>query len=210
MAANILAGISRPALGNRSDPANARTKTLRALLREQTHAAHTLLETTPLMRAMASGAPSVDEYRGYLAHQYQLHAALETVLAQWVSPEWHRVRLAKADWLRGDLVAMGGSTDYCKVEIPTVGSTTDAMGVLYVIEGGTLGLQVLCKRMPGDHPALRGAGRFMRSYGTETGRNWAAFVAHLEDLPEASWPEAVDAGGRTFAAFQRVFQECPH
>ena len=183
---------------------------LRTLMRQHTTAAHELLEGTPLMRAFATGAPSAAEYRDYLIRQLQLHEPLEAALAKWVPPEWNPLRLVKAGWLLGDLLALGAAANQRHAEIPAVSSIAEALGMLYVIEGGTLGLQAVRKRFGRHHPALNAAGRFLSGYGPDTGRHWIAFIARLETLPAPAWPQAIDAAGRTFAAFHRHFQEPMH
>lgn len=174
---------------------------LRNLLHERTAPDHQALEDTPVMRAFAGGHPSVPEYLDYLARQHRLHAPLERALAAWLPPDWVAQRLRKAAWLRRDLRALGVPDDAAEAEITPVASWAEALGVLYVLEGGTLGLQVVRKRLQADHPALHAAGRFMVGYGPDTGRQWRAFVQVLEQLPPAQWPAAVGAARSTFASF---------
>jgi heme oxygenase len=187
--------------------AGAAVLTLRTRMREHTAQAHELLEATPLMRALAGGTPSVGEYRDYLARQFRLHAPFESALTTWVPPDWAKHRLVKAQWLRSDLLATGGGVDDRHVEVPAVASAADALGVLYVLEGGTLGMQAVRKRFQQDHPALNSGGRFMRGYGPDTSRFWRAFVDQLELLPTQAWRQATDAASGAFAAFHRLFQE---
>jgi heme oxygenase len=180
------------------------TPSLRTLVRERTASAHEALEILPLMRTIASGVPSLPDYRRYLALQWRLHAPLEAALPQWVPESWRALRLVKAGWLLSDLQALGALRP-APGEAADIGSAAQALGILYVLEGGTLGLQVVAQRMRCDHPARATAFRFMTGYGSETGSNWRRFIARLEELPQAQWPRALDAACDTFAAFQRQF-----
>jgi heme oxygenase len=162
------------------------------------------------MRAFATGSPTVTAYRDYLARQRQLHAPLEGALRAWLPPDWAALRLLKTQWLGSDLAALGTAPAERPVAVPAVGSWAQALGVLYVIEGGTLGLQVVGKRLAQDHPALGSAGRFMHGYGTDTGRHWRAFIAALDTLPASEWPSATRAAIATFEAFLRHFSEPDH
>jgi heme oxygenase len=185
---------------------------LRNLLHERTAPDHRALEATPVMRAFAGGKPSVPGYLDYLARQHRLHAPLERALAAWLPPDWAGQRLRKAAWLRSDLRALGAPDDEAEAEVTPVASWAEALGVLYVLEGGTLGLQVVRKRLRADHPALHAAGRFMLGYGADTGRHWRAFVQVLEELPPALWPVAVEAARSTFASFLDLYADelaCP-
>jgi len=181
---------------------------LRSVLREHTAPAHNLLEASPLMQALSSGAPSAGEWRAYLVGQWRLHAPLEEALRQWVTPEWCRLRLVKSQWLRSDLLALGADTDSRRIDTPAVSSLAEALGVLYVLEGSTLGLQVLRQRFE-DPLAPAAASRFVRGDGANTGRFWRLFIDRLETLPTDAWPQAVGAASATFAAFQRLFAQRP-
>lgn len=181
--------------------------TLRALMRERTAAAHQLLEATPVMRSFAGGNATLCDYRIYLRRQFRLHASLEPDVGPWVPHGWKQDRLVKVEWLLDDLHAVGAETDYRPIKRPAITSTAEALGTLYVLEGGTLGLQVLRKRLHPDHPALHGAGRFMRGYELNTGRNFREFIDRLETLPASQWPPAIAAAIATFSAFQRVYAE---
>jgi heme oxygenase (biliverdin-IX-beta and delta-forming) len=181
--------------------------TLRASLKEATASAHSELEATPIMRAFASGLPSAANYCEYLARQWQLHVPLEDALRAWLPADWSALRLRKAQWLHDDLRALGTVPEDRPAKVPHVGSWAQALGVLYVMEGGTLGLQVLGKRLSEDHPALGAAGRFMHGYGAETGRHWRAFIGTLDTLPANEWHAAAQAADATFLSFIRHFSQ---
>ena len=178
---------------------------LRDLVRQETRPAHEALEATSLMQAFSSGAFSAAQYRHYLGLQLSLHAPLEVALAAWWPTADAALRLCKSDWLRADLAQLGG-TPSAATALPTIRSQAQAMGVMYVLEGGTLGLQVVRKRLQHAHPALQGADRFLRGYGADTGLRWRNFVAALDALPAAQWPAATAAACATFAAFQSEFE----
>ena len=190
---------------------------LRDLLRQRTRAAHDALEATATMRAFATGSLTARQYRDYLTRQLQLHAPLEAALSRWVPAGFAELRLRKSEWLRADLQTLGGPAIDAPARVPPITSSAQAWGVLYVLEGGTLGLQVVRKRFQADqqadqhadHPALQGAGRFLHGYGADTGRHWRVFVAALEALPESQWPGTVAAACATFTAFHDRFADAP-
>jgi heme oxygenase len=182
---------------------------LRNLLHERTAPDHQALEATPVMRAFSGGNPSIGEYVDYLSRQRSLHAPLEAALSRWLPPDWVDLRLRKSSWLLHDLRMLGAPGDAPDVEVPSIGSWAEALGVLYVLEGGTLGLQVVRKRLQADHPALHAAGSFLHGYGPDTGRHWRGFVQVLEELPPAEWPAAVGAARSTFASFLNLYGDAP-
>jgi heme oxygenase len=184
-----------------------RRSSLRDLLRTGTAAAHADLENTPLMRAFALGDPAPDEYRDYLVRQLRLHRGLESSLHNQVPDDWSRLRLSKSAWLEADLRALDAPCDARAAAVPAVQSWAEALGAMYVIEGSTLGLQMVRKRLRPDHPAAQAAGRFVAGYGAESAHHWRAFVAALECLPERDWTVATTAARATFDSFHRVFSE---
>lgn len=178
---------------------------LRDFVRQETRSAHEALETTALMLAFSNGAFSAAQYRRYLGLQLRLHAPLEAGLAAWQPTADAALRLCKSDWLRADLSALGEPPVDAIAPTPPITSQAQAMGVMYVLEGGTLGLQVVRKRLQDAHPVLHGADRFLRGYGAATGPLWRRFVVALDALPTAQWPAATSAACATFAAFHAAF-----
>jgi heme oxygenase len=179
--------------------------TLRDLLKERTAGAHHALEQLPLMRALSEGHLSNDAYAEYLRRQAQLHAPLEAAIRPWAPAVWQRLRLVKTAWLNADLQALGMAGAGPAAQVPPVQSYPQALGVMYVLEGSTLGLQVVLRRMLPDHVAWSTAGTFMRGYRSETGSFWRSFVADLDALPLADWPPVAAAALATFAAFHQRF-----
>jgi heme oxygenase len=121
----------------------------------------------------------------------------------------------KCAWLEADLLYLGidpGSVAGLQtcLNLPAVGNVNDGLGVLYVLEGSTLGGQVILR-------ALRAAlnispmagGQFFASHDKATGAMWRSYLDTLEDVGAA--PDAADAiesaALATFAAFDRWFDE---
>ena len=184
---------------------------LRDLLRARTADGHAALEATPLMRAFASGIGDSRYAHDYLSRQYRLHRACETALAPSIPADVAVVRLAKCDWLAEDLRQFDQVPAGPAVAVPAVDSWASALGMLYVIEGSTLGLQKVRR----DVLATGSAGwlvasRFVRGYGDATATHWREFIRLLEALPARHWSDAVDAAMGTFAAFLDTFQETTH
>ena len=181
---------------------------LRDLLRARTADQHAALEATSLMRAFAAGTGDLGYAREYLSRQYRIHHACETKLARVLPPDLAVARLAKCDWLADDLQRLDGRPDGRAVAVPAVGNWASALGMLYVIEGSTLGLQKIRR----DHAAAGSTGwvassRFVRGYGDATAARWREFLRLVEAVPPERWPDAVAAAAGTFAAFLDAFQE---
>ena len=184
---------------------------LQQAIRNRTAVTHAALERTPLMSSFRAESLSVRAYGLYLQLQWQLHASLEPAIAPWLSAEWAGPRLRKCEWLLQDLQILGLAPAEPMATPYRVASRTEAMGVLYVLEGSTLGLQVVRKQLQDEHLALQHAGRFMLGYGPETGRHWRDFLAQLESIDEGEWPLAEAAACATFDYFLQAFSRarCP-
>lgn len=160
------------------------------------------------MRAFAAGTGDLGYAREYLSRQYRIHHACETKLARVLPPDLAVARLAKCDWLADDLQRLDGRPDGRAVAVPAVGNWASALGMLYVIEGSTLGLQKVRR----DFAAAGATGwqvasRFVRGYGDAAAARWREFLRLLEALPAEHWPAAIAAATGTFAAFLDTFQD---
>lgn len=184
---------------------------LRDLLRTSTADQHAALEATPVMRAFADGATDARVARAYLTRQERLHRALERTLAPHLTPRESQLRLQRSTWLADDLHALGIAPDAREPSVPAVTDRAGALGVLYVLEGSTLGLRMVRNRL--RHAGSAGwpmQSRFVLGYGDASGRHWQSFLAELESLPESEWPAAVAAAQATFRAFLAAFAESDH
>lgn len=147
-------------------------------------------------------------YADYLRRQWQLHAVMEAALAPWVPPDWVRLRLVKASWLAQDLAALGSTLPPPRKPVwPEPTQASKALGALYVLEGATLGVQVVARRAPG---VTAGARRFLDGYGPHTGAAWREFLSVLESTPADAHASLCRAAVETFDAFLVLFSEAVH
>lgn len=148
-------------------------------------------------------------YHGFYA---PLEAALRA--SSWLPGGFDRQRLSKAAILADDLRALGlpdmasTSLPHC-AELPAIDSPAACLGVLYVIEGATLGGQVLRREIHArlGLDASNGAA-FLDVYGADTGRHWRAFLSCLcsRTLDAAERTAVVTAAQQTFRCFERWLQ----
>lgn len=86
-----------------------------------------------------------EDYRYWLERLYGLHAGFEAAIEPWAATldiDWASRR--KAAWLRRDLLSLGRSEAELdgialREALPQLASLGRAFGVLYVLEGSTLG-----------------------------------------------------------------------
>ena len=180
-----------------------------ARLRAETRRQHAAVEST-----LAFLVPGVRPaaYRAFLARWHGFHRAAEPRLDAW------HVRARLLDWpprrklrlLENDLRALGVDEEQvlrlpvCP-DVPAVDGTATALGMLYVVEGATLGGAVLRRRLTGGRIPADAFG-FLSSYGDEVGPRWrgyrAATAGWVDKHPEDE-DRVVAAARRTFDVLTR-------
>ncbi|RMM39673.1 Heme oxygenase [Pseudomonas syringae pv. aptata] len=178
-------------------------------LRAETRPLHVKLE-----KRMPFFSPALDHalYLRLLQAYYGFYAPLEAILhgSALIPAELIPVERVKTPVLVEDLRALGlsdhdiGQLPRCE-RLPTVDSAGACLGVMYVLEGATLGGQVLRReinrRLGLDEQ--RGTA-FLDVYGALTGPRWKAFLNHLDDVPRevVLIDAAAFAAHSTFACFE--------
>jgi heme oxygenase len=181
------------------------------LIRATTTSAHQALEA-----ALAIARPDAgdDTYTRYLEAWLGVLEPLEEPL--WASPWPAEVdpsgRAGKAEWVKADLAVRGRSERDLRAiprqrSLPPLASEPERFGVAYVIEGSSLGGQVLLRRLL---PRLETkAARFLEGYRREASAKWRAFVSalgvSLRDPRDAE--AAAESARATFAGIHAWFAQ---
>ena len=150
------------------------------LLRERTGALHERVERSTDLLSRCRG---VATYRKCLGQMLGFYRPFEEALAgfDWSSLSLDYSERRKAAWLRADLRALG--MPVCEINdlpdcqnLPRPMSLAGAIGCLYVLEGATLGGQIISRHV---HQQLSvgedNGGSFFCAYGTRLGPMWKAF-----------------------------------
>ncbi|MBH3413787.1 biliverdin-producing heme oxygenase [Pseudomonas putida] len=169
-------------------------------LREGTRDCHKSLEAR-----LPFFSPSFDsaDYRRLLQAYYGFHLPLEHCLSDYQGRERH-----KAPTLVRDLLALGlseadiGALPLCQA-LPAIRDEASALGVMYVLEGSTLGGQVLKRAMAERLGIGHDSGAaFLDVYGERTGSYWRSFLERLDRAPAAEQAVTVQAAIDTFTRFE--------
>ena len=154
-------------------------------LKQATQTRHAALESRSILLD-----PSLTRtaYRNCLRRFFGYYAPLELLLlgtstlsdAGLAHPAWQ-----KAPLLAQDLLSLGDTPDQlarapkCQ-SLPNLSTVARVLGCLYVIEGATLGGQIVTKHL-GASLAItpQSGGAFFRGYGEHTGSRWKSFGTHL-------------------------------
>ena len=176
-------------------------------LKAETAAEHAALEKEmmPLLRE----AVNAQSYTQLLQGMYRFLALLEAGAHQSAPksllPDLDRRR--GMSWMAEDLNALGTMPLFVdEKEVPQITSVNDVWGALYLLEGSTLGGQIITKILQKKLPQEVQKLAYFGGYGAETGAMWNAFKEHLDAYGEAN-PEAQDAviafSRKAFSHFQK-------
>jgi heme oxygenase len=163
-----------------------------ARLKRETAQLHALLDgmVEPMLADVA-------RYRRLLAGLRDAYRPIEGELTRH-APSLARsgydlVERSKLGWLDRDLTALGSLRPGAIQIGYSLPDSTAAFGAIYVIEGATLGGQVISRQViPALALSREGGCRFFSGYGVDTGERWretrASIAAHLAtvDAPEAA------------------------
>jgi heme oxygenase len=196
--------------------------TIMARLRAETRAQHDATEAIPFSAAIVTGSLPLASYAAQLAAYVPVHASLERALAATGHPALRRVwepGMRRVDLLHADLAALGfsetdlpattraASTDLARWVEDTARTTPVALlGILYVLEGSTLGGAVLRRHLAAAYALTDEGLRYYSPYGTHPKPHWVAFSARMNalDLFDAEADAIVDAARATFDGIGRI------
>lgn len=164
------------------------TESLRHLLRRSTHAEHAQLNRHPLLAGITQAGYPLEHYRLLLASYMALYKSLEQGIGRFFqSPTTRFVYTPKLPWLLEDLQYFGDAPDEAASagQAPRVLFAIDTLGqllgVLYAVEGATLGGQLIASQLAIHLGLKANAGaRFFNGYGLQTAQQWEQFLAYLE------------------------------
>lgn len=185
---------------------------LRDQLRLHTQAQHQRIEAA---LDLPASIRNHDDYARLLGAFYGFYVPLEAaLLAHEAALSDVGVKLSarrKAHILRADFESLRaggaviGEPALCPSP-PALSTWRHALGSLYVMEGSTLGGQVIARQLR-RHLDLQAALplRFFSGYGAKTGTMWQAFVACLNELnlPAEDTADVLQGARETFEALER-------
>ncbi len=187
---------------------------LREHLRLVTRDAHLRLEAVVDFDGRLT---SLEVYRCFLEDFLRFVSPLEAVLGaldlKKLGIDYQLRR--KLIWIEADLKDLGHTSESLETlpafgDLPQLSEPVEALGAMYVLEGSSLGRQVMLTKLA-ERLNIRPdwAGHFFSGYGKETGAMWRSFVNALNEAGRS--PEAArlieTAALASFAAFEKCLAE---
>ncbi|MDN3581644.1 biliverdin-producing heme oxygenase [Mucilaginibacter flavus] len=179
---------------------------LHETLKQATKHQHDQLEQLMFVGQIIDGSLTIDEYKKILTTNYLTHARTEELLHNSLSTELQEKLDIKN---RAKLEALKKDLEEAKITVPPIEPETDfldldsdaaILGSLYVMEGATLGGNVIVKRLKTNlHLAPYNLNfYYYQVYGDKLIDNWKQFVAVLNTAAESEYDAAVDSANAMF------------
>ena len=164
------------------------------LLRKETRPFHDAVEQNSFNLALTSGNPTAADTAQFLAKMYGFVQPYEAELrahAAAFGPEWQLDQRYRAPLILEDLPRLGyaGTPPLCPA-LPPLDTRAQLLGAMYVLEGSTLGGQVIARQL--DKAGIR-AHAFFTGRAERTGPLWKVFCQLLSDAAVNEDPATVVA-----------------
>ncbi|WP_139921915.1 biliverdin-producing heme oxygenase [Hymenobacter sp. DG01] len=176
-------------------PASASVSVLHRL-RHETQPYHTALEQNAFNRALMAGTVTPEDTARFLAKLYGFLLPYEAALRAHSFPaEWEVAARCRARLIEQD-VAQAAGLPQCP-DMPPLRTRSQLLGALYVLEGSTLGGQVITRQLARAGIAAR---TYFTGYAEQTGARWKSFCGLLSDAAThpAEQDEVVESAIVTF------------
>lgn len=179
-------------------------------LKQQTQPYHDRLEENVYAKAILDEDVTLDAYRTFLSKFFgfyrPLEADLDRLFAQ-TDLDFDFAARRKTALLSRDLGQLGLALENLPLcdRTPQPESVPQALGCLYVMEGATLGGQIILRHVaPRLQITPARGGAFFNSYGAKVGLMWRSFRQFATEQIATSRQEReiIDAAQQTFVAFE--------
>ncbi len=176
-------------------------------LRLETRPAHDALEQNTFNQQLTVGTITEEATAHFLAKMYGFLVPYEARLkAQNLGPEWETDTRQRTHLILEDLQQPASSLAICS-DMPPMETWPQLLGAMYVVEGSTLGGQVITRQLAKQNIPLR---TYFSGYGERTGLLWKAFCQLLtqEATPENE-AEIVQSASLTFQKLDAWLNQPP-
>lgn len=177
---------------------------------------HRQLEESPLSMNLMSPEVSLQQYASYLAAMKGVieftEAQLFPIVSELIADTEERRKLTS---ISEDLEALSSQVTipsypaFVPFQLPV--SPAFAMGVIYVVEGSTLGGRVILKHLQQRAFSLSDGTAFFTGYGEHTGRLWKSFLNAFSSyaVQTNSQKEISEGAQQAFRSIYNYFVSLP-
>lgn len=176
-------------------------------LKENTKTAHIELEKVLVQKIKS--IRTTNDYLEILVYFHRFFTPLEKAISSQLEKALPDVaQRRKSEWIMEDIQYFDPAHPPISTypTTPQIDSHSKAIGALYVIEGSTLGGQVICKMISQKLGISTKKGlSFFSGYGEKTGSMWENFKNFINgrNWSEEEEREIIDTANRTFTLFKQ-------
>ncbi|MBZ4035511.1 biliverdin-producing heme oxygenase [Flavobacterium sp. 17A] len=156
-------------------------------LKTQTSDSHKKLEELPVSMSIMSPNMKIEDYTYYLSLMHDVHNDTERLIFPFFSNSLDDLeQRRKKHLIENDLLFLKSNKSNTEKVFQTEGiSAPFALGILYVVEGSTLGGRFILKNVS-KFPELSGneGVSYFNGYGEKTGSFWKAFLNFLAEYEQ--------------------------
>lgn len=192
------------------------THPLLEALKTQTRAQHDQIERSPLMARLFAPAYGPAEHRELLLAKLGYYRPLEAALHPFASVIPQFPARLKVPALEQDCRELGvaqaalDAVPLCTA-LPRINCDAQALGVMYVLEGSTLGGLVIVRQLRSvlSEPELKH--HFYGGYGQNTMAFWSLFrnaLMHFAQAQPAQWNQVIASAQTTFLTLDQWLTHC--
>ncbi|TYZ06772.1 biliverdin-producing heme oxygenase [Hymenobacter lutimineralis] len=170
-------------------------------LRQQTRPYHDALEQNTFNRELGAGQVSVAATAHFLRKIYGFLVPYEAQLRRQglaFSAEWELPQRSRSPLILADLASLpeGPLPPALCPLMPPLSTRAELLGAMYVMEGSTLGGQVITRQLAQAGIPLQ---RYFRGYGELTGPRWKTFCRLLtQEAAHVDQEQLVTSAAQTF------------
>jgi len=157
-----------------------------AMLKRETATVHEKVMEESWAQRLLSADYTWVEYRNLLQKHYSFYLPLETLLSASLCSPLYSASRVKHPLLQADLAFLAAPVHHGSgilPKLPIVDGVPSALGVCYVLEGATLGGQMIAKHLRTSLGMHHSEGlSFFTGYGGQTGQMWNGFKSQACDI----------------------------
>ena len=207
----LTASISKPSDQALATMSNQSTD-LRTRLRNATAPLHSQLDQQPLLVALLGHDFPLADYQRLLGTYYSLYHQLEAAIKRYLTQQpiaFDYQQRYKTPLLLNDLSYWHIKPEHllCQIALPEITSLGQLLGLLYVLEGSTLGANFIAQHLKLSYGYTRSTGSdFFSGYGEQTQSHWQSFISYINGYSDQTdlATAAIDSACLSFTCFNQA------
>ncbi len=179
-------------------------------LREQTRPQHESIESAAPFKVLMSPELTIEQYAQIISFWYSYVKPCEELIRsnQTMAEAIPDIEARYKDsLLENDLNNLGIQPDTLPASTitPPLHHTTDMLGFIYVMEGSSMGAQLIVHKLKEHSWYNEGITNFYAGYKKENGKMWSAFKKQLLalELSDAEEAQVVESAKQTFTTLEQ-------